>query len=58
MQRMTPITRLKVSVVVIIVSAAYGILVAENPELATDVWRAYVAGLLTVLVLVNVWKKS
>lgn len=54
---MTSNTRLQISGVMIVVSAAYAILVARDPETATAIAAGYIALVLTAIVLVNVWKK-
>lgn len=54
---MTSDTRLKVSALMIVISALFGVIVAQSPSIAHDVMNGYVAMLLTLFVLVNVWKK-
>lgn len=53
---MGPNTRLNLSVVVILGSAIYGLLVIEAPSLAEAVALGYIAALLTVLTALNLWK--
>jgi len=54
---MRPRSRLYLCGVVIVLSALYGLLVAQAPELAHALVTGYVALLLTIFVLVEVWKK-
>lgn len=55
---MTPNTRLRLSAVMIILSAIYAVLIVQDRELATAVSSGYVALLLTVFVLTTLWKKT
>lgn len=43
--------------VIIVASALYGLLIVRDPELASAVSTGYVAALLTIIVLINVWRK-
>jgi len=54
---MTPNTRLKLSAIMIMISAVYSVLVVQSPSTASAVASGYVALLLTVFALVNLWKK-
>lgn len=54
---MTSSTRLRWCAAIIIVSAMYAVLIVKNPQVASAISSGYVAGLLTVFILVNVWKK-
>jgi hypothetical protein len=54
---MKPSLRLWLSVAMIVMSAIYAVTVVKNPQIASAIALGYVALLLTVFVLVNVWKK-
>lgn len=54
---MTANSRLLWSAVLIIISAVYAVLVARDPGVASAIAAGYIAILLTVFVLLNVWKK-
>lgn len=54
---MTPSTRLRWSFVIVIVSAVYAILIFENPQVASAVASWYVAVLLSIFVLGEIWRK-
>lgn len=54
---MTSTTRLQVCGVILVISAAYAVLLAQDTEVASAIASGYVALLLTAIVLVNVWKK-
>lgn len=54
---MTPKTRLKLIVGLLALSSIYALLVGWNPELARAVAVGYIALMLTVLVLIQLWKK-
>lgn len=54
---MNPSTRLKLSALMIFVSTIYGVVVAQDPDVAEAIALGYIAILLTVFILVNVWKK-
>lgn len=49
--------RLKLGALMIFLSALFAVLIAQDPQMASAVASAYVAILLTVFVLSNVWKK-
>lgn len=53
---MTPRTRLALIAGLIILSAGYAVLVKRDPTTAAAVASGYVALLLTLFVLINVWK--
>lgn len=57
MRRMRPSIRLYLTLVVIVFSAAYAVVVTQNPALASAVASGYVALVVTVLVTINFWKK-
>lgn len=42
----------------ILVSAVYAVLVARNPAFAAAVAAGYVAVVITIVLLVNIWKKT
>lgn len=54
---MRPSTRLFLSGVLIVLSAAYGVIVAEDPDVAAAIAAGYIAILLSVMFAVNHWKK-
>ena len=54
---MTPNTRLSLIAGIIIVSAAYAVVVRKDPSVASAIAAGYVAILVTVLSLVHFWKK-
>lgn len=54
---MTPATRGKLIIGLLALSSTYALLVGWDPELARAVAVGYIALMLTVLVIVNVWKK-
>lgn len=54
---MRPKARLKLAAGIIVVSLLYGYLVAEDASVASAIAVGYVALLLTVLVVINIWKK-
>lgn len=54
---MGPNARLRACALIIIASAIYAVLVAQNPNLAGAVASGYIALLLTVMFVLNVWKK-
>ncbi len=54
---MRPSTRLALVIGIILVSAFYAVLVHEDPSVASAIAVGYVALLLTVFILINVWKK-
>lgn len=55
---MGPSTRLALCVVMIIGSALYGLLINYDPNIAEAVALGYVALLLTIFTVVNLWKSS
>lgn len=57
MLRMRPSLRLYLTLVVIIASAAYAVTVTKDPAIASALASGYVALVVTVLVLINFWKK-
>lgn len=54
---MRPNARLYLSAALIVLSATYAVMVAQNPQVASAVSSGYVAILLSVIVAVNAWKK-
>lgn len=54
---MTRNIRLGLIAAIIVFSAGYALLVKKDPSIAGAVATGYVALLLTVLLLLNVWKK-
>lgn len=50
-------TRLTLSLVMIIGSALYGLLIAEDANIAEAVALGYVALLLTLFLAANLWKR-
>lgn len=54
---MTPRHRLIVCVVMILISAAYAVLVAKNLEIAKAIALGYIAVMLTLIVIINLWKR-
>lgn len=57
MQRMRPSVRLYLTLAVIVLSALYAVVVSQDPAIASAIASGYVAMLVTVLVVINVWKK-
>jgi len=55
---MGPNARLRMSIFMIVFSAIYAVLIAENRDLAEALAVGYIALLLTVFVMVNIWKKQ
>lgn len=53
-----PDTRLILSVVMIIGSALYGMLLLEAPKFAEAIAVGYIAVLLTILTITNLWRRS
>lgn len=58
MLQMGPNSRLLLCAAMIVLSAVYGVLVSKDPSLASAISGGYIAVLLTIFVVVNVWKKS
>lgn len=54
---MSPSVRLRLVAVVLLMSAVYAVMVAKDPQVASAISSGYVAIVVTVIVLVNVWKK-
>lgn len=54
---MTAHSRLFLAFALIVLSAGYAVLVKKDPSLAGAVASGYVAVLLTVFLLINVWKR-
>ncbi len=57
MLRMGTNVRLSLCGVIIVASAIYAVIAARNPGLATALATGYVAVLLSIFIIVNVWKK-
>lgn len=54
---MAPKTRLFWVAVIIIGSFVYGIVIVANPRVASAIMLGYIAVLLTIFIVVDVWKK-
>lgn len=54
---MTPANRLWALAVLIILSAAYALLVKKDPALAQVVALGYIAVMLTILIITTCWKR-
>jgi|1186.fasta_scaffold501595_3 hypothetical protein len=54
---MSSSTRLRLSGVIIILSALFAVLIATDPATASAVFMGYVALILTAFLLSQVWKK-
>jgi hypothetical protein len=54
---MTPSIRLALVALLIVGSAVYSLLVVSDPTLASAVASGYVALVLSIFTIVNVWKK-
>ena len=54
---MGPNARLRWSIFMIVFSAIYALLIAKDRDLAEAAAVGYIALLLTVFVIVNIWKK-
>ncbi len=50
-------TRLNVSIIMIVLSAVYAVMLVKDPSVASAVAIGYVAIIMTGVVLSNVWKK-
>jgi len=57
MHQMNPRLRLWLCAGVILLSAGYGLLVTKDRRLAEAIALGYIAVVLTVFVVINVWKK-
>lgn len=57
MQKVTPKARLAWIGVVLAGSAFYAVLIAYDPRVASAIALGYVAVLLTIFIVVEVWKK-
>lgn len=53
---MRPNTRLILSMIVIVGSALYGVLLLETPNFAEAIALGYIAVLLTILTVINLWR--
>jgi len=58
MHKMSPSLRLLLCGVLILISAVYAVLVAQDPAVASTVAVGYVALVVTVILIVNLWKKA
>lgn len=58
MYRMSASLRLLLCGVLILLSAVYAVLVARDPALAAAVAAGYVALVISVFLLVTLWKKT
>lgn len=54
---MTPRTRLAMLAGVILISAAYALLVKKDPQVASAIASGYVALMVTIFLLVHVWRR-
>lgn len=57
MLQMRASTRLVWCGVIIIASALYGLLIVRDPEVAQAVAIGYVAALLTIFVILHIWRR-
>lgn len=57
MHQMNPRLRLALCAVMILLSAGYAVLVSKDKDLAEAVALGYIAVLLTIFTIVNVWKR-
>lgn len=57
MTRMTRATRLSFAIFLIIGSAGFAALVSKDPELARTIAVGYIAVVLTIFVVDEIWKK-
>lgn len=57
MVKMNPRVRLAFCAAIILGSAGYAVLIANDPNVASAVAIGYVAVLLTIFTVVNVWKR-
>jgi VIT1/CCC1 family predicted Fe2+/Mn2+ transporter len=55
--QVTPTTRLKLIAAVLLLSAVYAVLVAKNPAAARTIALGYIAIMLTLLVLIQYWRR-
>lgn len=55
---MNPTIRLMLCGAIILASACYAVLVKTDPQVASAIASGYVAALVSVFVLLNVWKKQ
>ena len=58
MDKMTPKCRLILIVLVIVGSAAYAVLVKKDPSTASAIAIGYVAFLVSIITLIQVWRKE
>ena len=56
MLTVSPRTRLMICAAVIVLSAGYGVLITKDPDFAQAIMLGYVGILLTIFVLVEVWR--
>lgn len=57
MRKMRPNARLLWITVMILGSASYGVLVKKDPDFAQALMLGYIGLILTIFVLVQVWRK-
>lgn len=55
---MSPSTRLRLVAVVLLLSAVYAVLIAQDRDLAQAVAVAYISILLTIIFLISFWKRD
>lgn len=58
MHEMSASYRLLLCGVLILISAVYAVLVAQDPAFAAAIAAGYVAIVVTVILVVNLWKKD
>lgn len=58
MLQMFPRTRLMLCAGMIVLSAAYAVLISVNPRVASAIALGYIAILLTAFIAVNFWRRS
>lgn len=54
---MTALTRLRLTALMIIFSALYAVIVVQDPGVASAVSSGYIAILLTVFIIVEIWRR-
>jgi len=55
---MKPKTRLRLSLVVVIISMAFGFLILWEREIASDIVLWYVPTVITMILFIDLWKRS
>jgi ABC-type uncharacterized transport system permease subunit len=54
---MRPYTRLALAAVLIVISAAYAVLVKKDPSIASAIAVGYVAVLVTIITAIQIWRR-